>query len=59
MKPSMKKLYSLALAEGEGLGTAYEYYVKIRLIMKVLKGFVPRSVLIYGLPPSVSPFGNL
>jgi len=47
---SMKRLYDLALAEGEGLGTAYEYYVKLRLINRLLGDFEPRSILIYGLP---------
>lgn len=45
----LRKLYSIAKLEGEGLGTAYEYYVKIRLIRHLLKDW-PRDVLIYGLP---------
>jgi hypothetical protein len=45
---SIKALYPLALAEGEGVGTAYEYYAK-RL---VLAGWVdsPGRMLIAGLP---------
>ena len=31
-KRSIKSLYPLALAEGEGVGTAYEYFAK-RLIL--------------------------
>jgi len=46
----IRKLYDLALAEGEGLGTAYEYHVKLRLISGLLEGSDTRSVLIYGLP---------
>jgi hypothetical protein len=46
----LQRLYNLALLEKEGLGTAYEYYVKTMLIKRLLKGFRPRSVLIYGLP---------
>jgi hypothetical protein len=46
----MQKLYNLALNEGEGLGTAYEYYVKLKLIKRLLNRFKPNSVLIYGLP---------
>jgi len=46
----MQKIYDLALAEGEGLGTAYEYNVKLRLIRKVLGDYLPKSILIYGLP---------
>jgi len=46
----LKTAYRLALLEGEGLGTAYEYYVKFRLIWRVLGGFRPKSVLVYGLP---------
>lgn len=48
---SIKSLYPLALAEGEGIGTAYEYFAKrltlARWLGKVIR---PRSVLIAGLP---------
>jgi len=47
---SMHNLYKLALLEGEGLGTAYEYFVKQRLLMKLMRGAEIRSVLVYGLP---------
>lgn len=48
---SIKDLYALALAEGEGMGTAYEYYVK-RMALARFLGDRPRpqSVLIAGLP---------
>lgn len=50
-KLTVKDLYPLALAEGEGMGTAYEYYVKRMALGKVLSQMgPPRSVLIAGLP---------
>lgn len=50
-KLSIKELYSLALAEGEGLGTAYEYYAK-RLVLGrwLTRGEPVRRVLVTGLP---------
>lgn len=48
---SIKDLYALALAEGEGMGTAYEYYVKRRAISRWMKGRPrPSTILIAGLP---------
>lgn len=48
---SIKDLYPLALAEGEGMGTAYEYYVKRKALGRFLAGRPPpRSILIAGLP---------
>lgn len=48
---SIKDLYALALAEGEGMGTAYEYYAKRRLLKPWLKQQTAvRSILIAGLP---------
>jgi hypothetical protein len=49
--PSIKSLYSYALAEGEGVGTAYEYYVKRRVLRSVVAG-TPRGgrVVVAGLP---------
>jgi hypothetical protein len=48
---SIKALYPLALAEGEGIGTAYEYYAKRRALARWLKGRPrPGGVLIAGLP---------
>jgi hypothetical protein len=49
---SIKQLYALALAEGEGVGTAYEYFAK-RLALQawlVQKPIRPNSVLVAGLP---------
>lgn len=48
---SVKDLYPLALAEGEGMGTAYEYYVK-RLALDRFLATLPRlsRILIAGLP---------
>lgn len=48
---SIKSLYPLALAEGEGVGTAYEYYAKRLLLRGFLKQMSrPRRILIAGLP---------
>jgi len=50
----MKQLldyYPLALAEGEGAGTAYEYYVKARALKEVFaKVGTPTRLLVAGLP---------
>lgn len=47
---SMKKLYEIALIEKEGLGTAYEYYVKFRILRRYFKNNNFKSILILGLP---------
>ena len=48
---SIKTLYGLALAEEEGVGTAYEYYAKRLVLARWLKGLAtPRQILIAGLP---------
>jgi len=48
---SISSLYPLALAEGEGLGTAYEYYAKRLVLAQWLAGLpLPRRLLIAGLP---------
>lgn len=48
---SVKSLYAPALAEGEGVGTAYEYYTKRLAIRKFLKArSAPKTILIAGLP---------
>jgi hypothetical protein len=48
---SVKDLYALALAEGEGMGTAYEYYVKRAALDRLLTGRPkPETMLIAGLP---------
>lgn len=48
---TIKQLYELALAEGEGVGTAYEYYAK-RLILSpwLAQDEPPRTMLVAGLP---------
>jgi hypothetical protein len=48
---SIRELYAYALAEGEGVGTAYEYYAKRRVMMPLLDALPPRSrVVVAGLP---------
>jgi hypothetical protein len=48
---SVKSLYPLALAEGEGIGTAYEYFAKrLRLAPWLATRPSPQRVLIGGLP---------
>ena len=50
-KRSIKSLYPLALAEGEGVGTAYEYFAKRLHLARWLKGTKPpQHILIAGLP---------
>jgi hypothetical protein len=51
MALSIKDLYAFALAEGEGVGTAYEYFVKRRVMAPWLRE-LPRgaSILVAGLP---------
>lgn len=48
---SLQLLYPLALAEGEGIGVAYDYFVRRRLLAQWLKTRPrPRRLLIAGLP---------
>lgn len=48
---SIKALYALALAEGEGVGTAYEYFAKRLALRPWLQEMShPRSLLLAGLP---------
>jgi len=49
-KININTLYSLALTEEEGLGTAYEYFVKLKLLSKFVKDKRIKNALIYGLP---------
>ena len=50
-KIPIKTLYPLALAEGEGVGTAYEYYAKRLLLHRWLANSEPpRRILVAGLP---------
>ena len=48
---TIKSLYPLALAEGEGVGTAYEYFAK-RLVLSSWLAKLPtvRRLIIAGLP---------
>lgn len=47
----MKTFYNIALLEGEGLGTAYEYYVKRRFLKKIIQKIGnPKNICIFGLP---------
>jgi hypothetical protein len=51
MAPSIRRLYAHALAEGEGVGTAYEYYVKRRVLRSILTQMPEGgTILIAGLP---------
>lgn len=48
---SIKSLYPLALAEGEGVGTAYEYFAKRLVLRQWLSNLtISGDVLIAGLP---------
>jgi len=48
---SVKSLYRLALAEGEGVGTAYEYYAKRLVLSPWLQQIErPQRILVAGLP---------
>ncbi len=48
---SIRSLYPLALAEGEGVGTAYEYFAKRLVLARWMKGSPrPRRLLVAGLP---------
>jgi hypothetical protein len=51
IRQSIKSYYQLSLAEGEGVGTAYEYYAKAGKLGRFL-GAVgrPKTILIAGLP---------
>jgi hypothetical protein len=48
---TIKSLYAINLIEGEGIGTAYEYYVKLRKLRKFINSIErPQKILIAGLP---------
>jgi hypothetical protein len=50
-KQTIKRLYALALEEGEGVGTAYEYYAKRLVLLPWLaSGELPERMLIAGMP---------
>ena len=51
MSESIKSLYAINLVEGEGVGTAYEYYSKLRKLRKFINSIgSPKRILIAGLP---------
>jgi hypothetical protein len=51
LRKSIKSLYGLNLLEGEGVGTAYEYYTKLRKLEKFLNSIGrPKNILVAGLP---------
>lgn len=48
---NIKSLYAINLVEGEGIGTAYEYYAKLRKLEKFINSMEkPKKILIAGLP---------
>ena len=51
IKYDIKSLYAINLVEGEGLGTAYEYYAKFRKLENFINSIKkPKRILIAGLP---------
>lgn len=47
----MKTFYDIAFLEDEGLGTAYEYYVKRKFLERIIKMTGdPKKICIFGLP---------
>jgi hypothetical protein len=51
IREGIRCLYALNLAEGEGLGTAYEYYTKLKKLERFLNSIErPKTILIAGLP---------
>lgn len=48
---AIRAMYPLTLLEGQGMGTAYEYYSKLRVMARVFaRTGAPRSLLVLGLP---------
>ena len=48
---NIRSLYAINLVEGEGVGTAYEYYVKLRKLERFVNSIErPKRILIAGLP---------
>ena len=45
----IEELYETAFVEGEGIGTAYEYLVKWRVLLRLFKHQI-RNILVLGLP---------
>jgi hypothetical protein len=51
MSTSIRELYRYAVAEGEGVGTAYEYHAKRRVIAPLLAALPPTPrIVVAGLP---------
>jgi hypothetical protein len=51
LKETIKSLYAINLVEGEGLGTAYEYFTKLRKLKRFVSSIErPERILIAGLP---------
>ena len=48
---TIRSMYPLTLLEGQGMGTAYEYYSKLRVMARIFaRTGAPRSLLVLGLP---------
>ena len=51
MGATIRSLYPLALLEEQGMGTAYEYYSKLRVVQSAFdQATKPDSLLVLGLP---------
>ncbi len=50
MNKNIRKFYQAAITEREGVGTAYEYLVKYRLLSKVVNEKKNSNILVAGLP---------
>jgi len=51
IKKNIQSWYAINLVEGEGVGTAYEYYAKLRKLKKFINTIgKPKRILIAGLP---------
>jgi hypothetical protein len=51
LRTSIKSLYTLNLLEGEGVGTAYEYFTKLRKLERFINSIKrPKNILVAGLP---------
>ena len=51
IRETIKSLYPINLLEGEGVGTAYEYFVKLKKLERFINTIGPvKRILIAGLP---------
>jgi len=51
MVGSIRSLYRVSMAEGEGVGTAYEYFAKAARLRRFMRALgTPRKILVAGLP---------